>query len=350
MVFLELSGLVQRYGPVVAVDGVDLSVERGEFLSLLGPSGCGKSTTLMAIAGFVEPTAGRIVIGGRDMAQVKPNRRNIGIVFQSFALFPHMTVADNVGFGLEMRGVAKGERAQRVAETLALVRLTELAGRYPKQLSGGQQQRVALARALVIRPDVLLLDEPLSNLDAKLRQEVRVEIRELQRQLGLTTVMVTHDQEEALAMADRLVVMNEGSVRQVGSQRDLYERPADRFVAGFVGRSTFLDGKVEAPGRFRTESGLEIACGAGAPGRAALSLRPERVEIAASRQAGLDNSLPGTVEFVSYLGALVDIHVRLSPSDRLVVQVANRDGGFQPEVGQSVHVGWSASAGQVFNE
>jgi putative spermidine/putrescine transport system ATP-binding protein len=162
--------------------------------------------------------------------------------------------------------------------------------------------------------------------------------------------MVTHDQEEALTMADRLVVMNEGSVRQVGSQRDLYERPADRFVAGFVGRSTFLDGKVVAPGRFHTDGGLALACTGGKPGRAALSLRPERVEIAAGRQAGLDNSLPGTVEFVSYLGALTDIHVRLSPGDRLVVQIANRDGGLAPEVGQSVHVGWQASAGQVFNE
>ena len=179
---------------------------------------------------------------------------------------------------------------------------------------------------------------------------MRVEIRELQRQLGLTTVMVTHDQEEALTMADRLVVMNEGSVRQVGSQRDLYERPADRFVAGFVGRSTFLEGHVETPGRFRTSGGLAIACAGGQAGRAALSLRPERLEIAAARQAGLDNSLRGTVEFVSYLGALIDIHVRLSPGDRLVVQVANRDSGFAPEVGQSVHVGWPASAGQVFNE
>jgi putative spermidine/putrescine transport system ATP-binding protein len=271
-------------------------------------------------------------------------------MFQSYALFPHLTVAQNVAFGLEMRKLARADIERRVEETLALVRLTGYGARLPRQLSGGQQQRVALARALAIRPDVLLLDEPLSNLDAKLRQEVRVEIRELQRQLGLTTVMVTHDQEEALTMADRLVVMNEGSVRQVGSQRDLYERPADRFVAGFVGRSTFLDGKVDAPGRFHTDGGLELACAGGKPGRAALSLRPERVEIAATRQAGLDNSLPGTVEFVSYLGALIDIHVRLSPEDRLVVQIANREGGFTPEVGQPVHVGWPASAGQVFNE
>jgi putative spermidine/putrescine transport system ATP-binding protein len=189
----------------------------------------------------------------------------------------------------------------------------------------------------------------LSNLDAKLRGEVRVEIRELQQRMGLTTVMVTHDQEEALTMADRLVVMNEGAVRQVGSQRDLYERPADRFVAGFVGRSTFLDGTVEAPDRFRTGGGLSLVCARGVPGKASLSLRPERLEIATAALAGLDNCLPGTVEFVSYLGAMIDIHVRLSPADRLVVQIANREGGFAPEVGQKVHVGWRASAGQVFN-
>ncbi|MBV8393512.1 MAG: ABC transporter ATP-binding protein, partial [Alphaproteobacteria bacterium] len=248
------------------------------------------------------------------------------------------------------RKLARAEIDKRVEEALSLVRLAGHGGRLPRQLSGGQQQRVALARALAIRPDVLLLDEPLSNLDAKLRQEVRVEIRELQKKLGLTTVMVTHDQEEALTMADRLVVMNEGSVRQVGTQRDLYERPADRFVAGFVGRTTFLDGTVEAPGRFRTEGGLAVACVGGAPGKAALSVRPERIEIAATPLAGLDNDLSGTVEFVSYLGALTDIHVRLSPSDRLVVQVANREGGFAPEIGQKVHVGWRASAGQVFND
>ena len=350
MAQLDLTGLAKRYGDFYAVRDVSLGIKDGEFLVLLGPSGCGKTTTLRMVAGFIEPTAGHVKLGGSDVTLLPPWKRNAGMVFQSYALFPHLTVAQNVAFGLEMRKLARADIERRVEETLALVRLTGYGARLPRQLSGGQQQRVALARALAIRPDVLLLDEPLSNLDAKLRQEVRVEIRELQRQLGLTTVMVTHDQEEALTMADRLVVMNEGSVRQVGSQRDLYERPADRFVAGFVGRSTFLDGTVEAPGRFRTEGGLSLACAGGQPGRAALSLRPERVEIAAARQAGLDNSLPGTVEFVSYLGALIDIHVRLSPGDRLVVQIANRDGGFAPEVGQSVHVGWQASDGQVFNE
>jgi len=257
-------------------------------------------------------------------------------------------VAQNVAFGLEMRKIPRAEIGKRVEEVLALVRLAGYGGRLPRQLSGGQQQRVALARALAIRPDVLLLDEPLSNLDAKLRQEVRVEIRELQRQLGLTTVMVTHDQEEALTMADRLVVMSEGEVRQVGSQRDLYERPANRFVAGFVGRSTFLEGTVEAPGHFQTTGGLKLKCSGDRTGAAVLSLRPERVEIGPAPLPGLDNQLSGTVEFVSYLGALIDIHVRLSPADRLVVQIANREGGFSPDVGQPVHVGWPLSAGQVF--
>jgi putative spermidine/putrescine transport system ATP-binding protein len=350
MADLTLNGLSKHYGDFYAVREVSLTIADGEFLVLLGPSGCGKTTTLRMIAGFIEPSAGHVRLAGQDVTLLPPWRRNAGMVFQSYALFPHMTVAQNVAFGLEMRKLPRADIERRVEEVLALVRLGGYGGRLPRQLSGGQQQRVALARALAIRPDVLLLDEPLSNLDAKLRQEVRVEIRELQRQLGLTTVMVTHDQEEALTMADRLVVMNEGSVRQVGTQRDLYERPADRFVAGFVGRTTFLAGSIEAPGRFRSDGGLALACTGGSPGRAALSLRPERAEIGLQPRSGLDNSLPGTVEFVSYLGALIDIHVRLSPSDRLVVQIANREGGFTPEVGQPVHVGWPASAAQVFNE
>ena len=349
MARLDIESLAKRYGDFYAVRDVSLTVADGEFLVLLGPSGCGKTTTLRMVAGFIEPTAGTVRLGGADVTLLPPWKRNAGMVFQSYALFPHLSVAQNVAFGLEMRKLGRADIERRVEEVLALVRLTGYGGRLPRQLSGGQQQRVALARALAIRPDVLLLDEPLSNLDAKLRQEVRVEIRELQRQLGLTTVMVTHDQEEALTMADRLVVMNEGLVRQVGSQRDLYERPADRFVAGFVGRSTFLDGTVEAPGRFRTDGGLSLSCRDGRAGRAALALRPERVEIGPAPCSGLDNSLPGTVEFVSYLGAQIDIHVRLSPNDRLVVQIANREGGFAPEVGQPVHVGWPASAGLVFS-
>jgi putative spermidine/putrescine transport system ATP-binding protein len=221
MARLELQTLSKRYGDFHAVREVSLDIADGEFLVLLGPSGCGKTTTLRMIAGFVTPSGGSIRIGGNDITALPPWKRNTGLVFQSYALFPHLTVAQNVAFGLEMRKAARDDIAARVTEALRLVRLGHLAERLPRQLSGGQQQRVALARALAIRPDVLLLDEPLSNLDAKLREEVRVEIRELQRQLGLTTVMVTHDQEEALTVADRLVVMSEGEVRQNGTQRDL---------------------------------------------------------------------------------------------------------------------------------
>jgi putative spermidine/putrescine transport system ATP-binding protein len=220
MARLEIERLSKHYGATVAVRDVSLDVRDGEFVVLLGPSGCGKTTTLRMIAGFVAPTMGRVRLGGKDVTTLPPWKRNAGMVFQSYALFPHLSVAQNVAFGLEMRNVPKSDIGGRVAEALRLVRLGGLAERLPRQLSGGQQQRVALARALVIRPDVLLLDEPLSNLDAKLRETVRVEIRELQHELGITTVMVTHDQEEALIMADRLVVMADGSVRQVGSQRD----------------------------------------------------------------------------------------------------------------------------------
>src|SRR5437660_7237767 len=301
MAQLDITGLAKRYGDFYAVRDVSLGIRDGEFLVLLGPSGCGKTTTLRMVAGFIEPTAGHVKLGGSDVTLLPPWKRNAGMVFQSYALFPHLTVAQNIAFGLEMRKQPRADIERRVEETLALVRLTGYGARLPRQLSGGQQQRVALARALAIRPDVLLLDEPLSNLDAKLRQEVRVEIRELQRQLGLTTVMVTHDQEEALTMADRLVVMSEGSVRQVGSQRDLYERPADRFVAGFVGRSTFLEGTVTTPGEFETTGGLHLKCRDGALGAATLLLRPERLHVGPN---GMDNHLSGEVEFVSYLGAV----------------------------------------------
>src|SRR4051812_47223470 len=268
MARLELIDLSKFYGEQIAVAGVTLDVADGEFLVLLGPSGCGKTTTLRMIAGFVEPSGGAARIGGVDVTWLAPWHRNTGMVFQSYALFPHMTAIENVAFGLEMRKLAQAEIAVRAREALRLVRLEGYADRLPRQLSGGQQQRVALARALAIRPDVLLLDEPLSNLDAKLREEVRIEIRELQRQLGLTTIMVTHDQEEALTVADRLVVMADGEIRQIGSQRDLYERPADRFVAGFVGRSTFLDGRVAAPGEFESDGGLRLKCRDGASGTA----------------------------------------------------------------------------------
>ena len=347
MARLDLSNVAKRYGNLNAVDDVSLSVAEGEFLVLLGPSGCGKTTTLRMVAGFVEPTSGTIMLGGVDVTHLPPWKRNAGLVFQSYALFPHMTVSENVAFGLEMRKMRAADIAPKVAEALRLVRLGQLGDRLPRELSGGQQQRVALARALAFQPDILLLDEPLSNLDAKLRQDVRVEIRELQRKLGLTTVMVTHDQEEALTMADRLVVMSEGRVRQVGSQQDLYERPADRFVADFVGRSTFLEGRVEETGRFVTEGGLAISCLEHHPGPASLALRPERIALLGSEPPP-ENAFSGTVEFISYLGAQVDVHVRLTPSDRVVLQVPNRPDHPLPGIGGVVKVGWGRDTGRVF--
>ncbi|MBL8701316.1 MAG: ABC transporter ATP-binding protein [Alphaproteobacteria bacterium] len=348
MARLRLDHLSKRYGDFQAVRDVTLDIADGEFLVLLGPSGCGKTTTLRMVAGFITPSGGTIRIGERDVTELPPWKRNSGLVFQSYALFPHLTVAQNVAFGLEMRKYPKAELSGRVVEALRLVRLEHLAERLPRQLSGGQQQRVALARALAIRPDVLLLDEPLSNLDAKLREEVRVEIRELQRQLGLTTIMVTHDQEEALTVADRLVVMADGEVKQIGSQQDLYERPANRFVAGFVGRSTFLEGRATGDGRFTTAGGLSLRCAADAPaGAGVMALRPERLAFAGA-PLGLANDVTGTVEFVSYLGPVLDVRVRLSESDRVIVQVANRQDGQAPAVGDRVHVGWPADAGRVF--
>ena len=262
---LALQDLRRTYGPTVAVDRVSLDVAQGELVALLGPSGCGKTTTLRMIAGFVLPTSGRVLIGGRDVTRQPPYVRDTGMVFQGYALFPHMSVAENVGFGLEMRGVARRDREPQVKEALRLVRLDGLAERLPHQLSGGQQQRVALARALVINPAVFLLDEPLSNLDARLRAEVRVEIRALQRRLGLTTVLVTHDQEEALTIADRLVVIDRGQVRQIGTPKEVYERPTDVSVATFLGRCTVIKGSVEAPGGFRAGSHL-LPCDGGVPG------------------------------------------------------------------------------------
>ena len=247
MAFLVLDGLTKRFGTQAAVDGLSLDVEKGEFVSLLGPSGCGKTTTLQMIAGFVEPSSGAIRLEGRDLLAVRPAKRGLGIVFQSYALFPHMTVAENVAFGLEMQGVAAAERSKRVGETLELVGLRAFAGRFPRQMSGGQQQRVALARALVIRPQILLLDEPLSNLDAKLREEMQIELRQIQRTVGTTTILVTHDQAEAMALSDRIVVMNHGRAEQIAPPHEAYERPATEFVASFLGRINRVSGRAVRP-------------------------------------------------------------------------------------------------------
>lgn len=294
MSFLTLDSLTKRYGETSAVDSLDLSIERGEFVSLLGPSGCGKTTTLQMIAGFVVPSAGRIVMDGRDMTDLAPNARGFGIVFQSYALFPHMTVTENVGFGLEMRKIAAPERHRRIRQILELVRLGHLEDRYPRELSGGQRQRVALARALVIEPPLLLLDEPLSNLDAKLREEMQLELRNIQRNVGTTTLMVTHDQGEALSMSDRVVVMDQGRAMQIAEPFQAYEEPADIFVSTFVGKTNLLEGQVasDSNGQSCFEMGHErielTGLGVVSDGPMRISIRPERLEMTPRHQGLID--------------------------------------------------------------
>ena len=344
MTRLVLEGLRRTYGATVAVDRVDLEVAQGELVALLGPSGCGKTTTLRMVAGFIAPTAGRVLIGGVDVTAAPPYGRDTGMVFQGYALFPHMTVAENVGFGLEMRRVARAEREARIAEALRLVRLDGYAERRISQLSGGQQQRVALARALVVNPGVFLLDEPLSNLDARLRAEVRVEIRALQQRLGLTTLFVTHDQEEALTMADRLVVMDRGRVRQIGTPEEVYERPADLFVAGFLGRCNVFRGAIAAAGVFRVGA-VALACDGGMPGTSsAMVVRPERVAIDVEH-----GRLPGRVVMVTYLGGLTDWHVETDAGTVLVTKPTPPAGDRlrRLAVGDVVHVDWDNIAGRL---
>jgi len=355
---LVLDGLRRLYAGAVAVDRVDLEVEQGELVALLGPSGCGKTTTLRMVAGFVPPTSGQVFIGTGDVTGLPPYARDTGMVFQAYALFPHMTVAENVGFGLEMRKVGRAERERRVAEALRLVQMEGLAARRPAQLSGGQQQRVALARALVVNPSVFLLDEPLSNLDARLRAELRAEIRGLQQRLGLTTLFVTHDQEEALTMADRLVVMDRGRIRQIGTPEEVYERPADLFVAGFLGRCNIIRGAVETPGTYRA-GGQPLPCASGLPGdRRVLVVRPERIVLSLSgerggRRLGDDRlsgaRLPGRVTALTYLGGLTDWQVRTDAGDIVVSRPTPEEGSplRRVAVGDAVMLDWNASAGRL---
>jgi putative spermidine/putrescine transport system ATP-binding protein len=327
MASLSVEKLTKRFGTSLAVDDLDLSVGEGELVALLGPSGCGKTTTLRMVAGFLPSTSGRVLFDNEDVTSLPAYRRSTGMVFQSYALFPHMTAAQNVGFGLEMRNLGAAERRAKVEEALKLVRLSHLAGRLPKELSGGQQQRVALARALVINPKLFLLDEPLSNLDAKLRSEVRIEIRALQQRLGLTTLLVTHDREEALTMADRLVVMDGGKVRQIGTPKELYDEPQDAFVADFVGRCNILPGRRESESRFRTAGGLSLAVDTAANesnNANAFALRPERISIS----PGASGETQGRLEAVTYLGAQTEYHVRID--NELFVVVRPTPGASEP--------------------
>jgi spermidine/putrescine transport system ATP-binding protein len=331
---IELRGVVKTYQShgetVAAVRGVDLSIAEGEFFSLLGPSGCGKTTTMRMIAGFDEPTEGQITLHGRDVVGVPPNRRDVNMVFQSYALFPHMSVFENVAFGLRRKNTAKDEVTRRVGEMLEIVDLAGREKRRPRELSGGQQQRVALARALVNRPRALLLDEPLGALDLKLRQAMQVELKRIQREVGITFVYVTHDQGEALTMSDRIAVMNDGAIEQLGGPREVYERPATTFVAGFIGTSNVLSGTVA-----RTDGDtavIEAGTGErilvpGAPsaagGAVELTVRPEKIAIGLHPPDGEVCAVRGTVTEVVYLGTFTNYTVRTSTGADVVVFVQN---------------------------
>jgi putative spermidine/putrescine transport system ATP-binding protein len=328
---IELRGVTKRYGALVANDAVDLQIRRGELLTLLGPSGCGKTTALRCITGHQRPDVGQVLIDGQDVTNVPTYKRNLGMVFQNFALFPHMTVYENVEFPLMIRNQPKAERRTMVHDALKLIRMEALEERYPRQLSGGQQQRVGLARALVYRPTVLLLDEPLSNLDAKLREEMRFEIRELVNQLRITAVYVTHDQGEALALSDRVAIMNAGRLQQVGTPREIYEQPVTKFVAGFIGLSDFLEGKVVSVAGERAQVAvqdlaLSVPARSGmAPGQdATLFIRPSDVLLLDESATGGENTFHGRVDKMTYLGDMVDYRVLLVNNLELRVQTDGR--------------------------
>ena len=347
MGLLEIHGLQKKFAMSTAVEHFELDVARGEFVSFLGPSGCGKTTTLRMIAGFEHPTAGTIRIEGADITRRPPNRRNVGMVFQSYALFPNMTVADNVGFGLKIARRPSAEISNRVKEMLELIDLPALGSRYPYQLSGGQQQRVALARALAIQPKVLLLDEPLSALDAKIRVALRNEIRAIQRKLGITTIYVTHDQEEALSLSDRIVVMRDGRVEQIGTPFEIYNFPRTSFVASFVGTLSILRGQVADPGRGTiVVDGQEIVAARGLEGARvgearAVALRPEIVSL--HETAGNGNRMRGTVEDVNFLGSIVRIRVRFG-ENMVSLDTFNNPTTVPPQPGQAVTVSFAPDA------
>jgi spermidine/putrescine transport system ATP-binding protein len=327
---IDLAGLTKRFAEV-AVDAIDLTVASGEFFSLLGPSGCGKTTTLRLIAGFEQPTAGQILLDGVDVSGVPPHKRNVNTVFQSYALFPFLSAFDNVAFGLRNRSLTKADLKSKVGEALDLVSMGSYAKRRPGMLSGGQQQRIALARALVLNPAVLLLDEPLGALDAKLRRSLKVELKALQERVGITFLYVTHDQEEALTMSDRLAVMNAGRIVQIGSPREVYEEPADAYVADFLGVSNLMEVEVAGPGagggsgcevrlgetRLTAESGAVDCVGA-----AHVAIRPERVKIEPHGSGG-PNRVPGMVERLVFLGAATQVMLRLGPGVPLQALIQN---------------------------
>ncbi|PLP60773.1 polyamine ABC transporter ATP-binding protein [Mesorhizobium loti] len=344
--------VTKTYGSAHAVDAVDLAVHSGEFLTLLGPSGSGKTTLLMMIAGFVQPTSGDILLGDAPITNLLPERRNFGMVFQGYALFPHLSVADNVAFPLKARGISRSESEARVRKALAQVQLEHLAERLPRQLSGGQQQRVALARAVVFSPDLLLLDEPLSALDKRLRNDLQEELKQLHRQVGKTFINVTHDQEEALTMSDRIAIMRDGAVVQVGSPKALYDRPASRFVADFLGKSNFLDCAVTGidndvirctlGGRDFFQLAPDDALAVG--DSTLLALRPERIEVHAAAPEGQPNSLTGEVRSVSYTGVNFHVVVRTAEAGDIMLTTPTWRAQVAPEIGNRLWISWPTDA------
>jgi spermidine/putrescine transport system ATP-binding protein len=337
---IRLIGLTKRFDDVVAVDGISLEIDRGQFLALLGPSGCGKTTTLRMIGGFEEPTEGRIELGGVDVAPLPPYKRDVNTVFQSYALFPHLSIFENVAFGLRRQRVKGGELRQRVGEALELVGLAGLERRKPRQLSGGQQQRIALARALVNRPRVLLLDEPLGALDLKLRKEMQLELKRIQHEVEITFVHVTHDQEEAMTMADRIVIMDGGHIEQAGTPSDLYERPRTPFVAGFLGVSNLLEGTIVGDDRVKLSDGTVVHVPretlAGKAGTVQIGVRPEKIRIG----GGEANSLSGTVTESAYIGVSTQ-YILDTPAGPVTVYVQNDRPGGQVATGERLTLNWS---------
>jgi len=343
--FLSLRGLTKRYGDFLAVDHMNLDVPKGELVAFLGPSGCGKTTSLRMIAGLTPQSEGSIIVGGNDLTGVPTYKRDMGLVFQSYALFPHMSVERNIGFGLEMRGIARDEFANRVRDAVALVHLTGMEKRRPAQLSGGQQQRVALARALVIRPAILLLDEPLSNLDAKLRDEMRNEIRDIQKRLGITAVFVTHDQSEALTMCDKVVVMNHGRLEQVGTPTELYEQPRTAFVAGFVGRMNRI--RAVARNDSTDFAGQRLPVPAGVDGPIDIMIRPHRIAIGPVVSKETRHQVAGTIVRTVFVGDILQYDVEVA-GQIISVELSTRGNESLLEPGAPVSLSWGPRDVYVF--